>query len=131
MCRVVAVLFVALAMFAVRSDGAPDVAKMKSDLRNALQQLAANDFAGAMKSVRAVSRCDTVPVAREVKPIGAGRPKQLRRILGLELIDLERGPWWRASMMSQNLAGCYSVTLTLEQQRAFLHAEKMPSSKLT
>lgn len=64
MSRVVAVLFVALAMFAVRSDGAPDVAKMESGLRNALKQLAANDIAGAMKSVRAVSRCDPVPVTR-------------------------------------------------------------------
>ena len=34
-------------------------------------------------------------------------------------------------MMSQNLAGRYSVTLALAQQRAFLNAEKTPSSKLT
>ena len=44
-----------------------------------------------MKIVRAVSRCDTVLDAREVKPIGAHHPRHLRGMLGLALMDLERG----------------------------------------
>jgi len=66
-----------------------------------------------MKSIRAASRCDAVPDAREVKPIDVGRPSNMRVLLLLALRDLGKGPWWRASMMSQNVAGCYAVTLAL------------------
>lgn len=43
-----------------------------------------------MKSIRAASRCDAVPDAREVKPIDVGRPSNLRVLLLLALRDLEK-----------------------------------------
>ena len=108
-------LFFVLAAFAAASEKNRTI-DLQDNLNKALRQLTAGNVEGAKTSVRSAARCDAIPDAREVQPIGVTHNRQFRASLMIALKYIDDGHEWRAADMARKMAGCYSLTLMLERR---------------
>lgn len=95
-----------------------NVEVIEHHLRAALRHNGGGDLDAALKSIRAASHCDSVEDAVPKQPIGIKTPRQIEFQLRMALREIRAGKWWRAAMLSQHMAGCYSVTLFEESMAA-------------
>lgn len=110
--------------------GVTDVAAIERHLTTALEHYGKGNLDAVLESVRAASHCDSVDDTVEKRPFGIKTPGLIEFNLRMALHELKAGKWWRAAILSQHMAGCYSATLAEESRTAVLKSQAKPTPKL-